>query len=68
MGANNYMLNRSQVKDDFVSSVARLAGRRGSPRAVVAAANQANLDVVTTLDAPSRIHNLKPRRSTGTES
>jgi hypothetical protein len=23
------MLNRSQVKDDFVSSVARLAGRRG---------------------------------------
>jgi hypothetical protein len=68
MGANNYMLNRSQVKDDFVSSVAGWRVAAVTSRAVVTTANQANLDAATTLDAPSRIHNLKPRRSTGNES
>jgi len=67
MEADNYILNRSQVKDDFVSSGAGWGVAAAIPRAVVATANQANLDAATTLDAPSRIHNLKPRRSTVNE-
>ena len=56
MGAGNYMLNRSQVKGDFVSTVTRLG---------VAAASSSRdcksrkAEAGATLDAPSGIHNLK---------
>jgi len=66
------MLNRSQAKDDFVSTVARLGVAAATRRAVLATpifscaaepdvrfAIKKKRDAGTTLDAPSRIHNLK---------
>jgi hypothetical protein len=58
IGAANYTLNRSQTKDDFVSS----------RRVEIAAASREQFSgpqisdkrhAATTLDAQSRIHNLK---------
>jgi len=51
------MLNRGQVKGDFVSTVAR----SGSPRrpGEQFSGPQIKQDAGATLDAPSRIHTLK---------
>jgi hypothetical protein len=65
------MLIHSQAKDDFVSTVARLGVAAATRRTVLATlifsctepdvqfAFKGKRNAGTTLDAPSRIHNLK---------
>jgi hypothetical protein len=53
------MLNRSQGKDDFVSTVVGLGSSRRPEEQFSGPQIKEKLDPGTTLDAPSRIHNLK---------
>ena len=60
------MLDRSEVKDDFESTVARLGVAAATRRAVRGTANQGKRALLLTLQAASIISNT--RRSTGADS